>query len=223
MEKKQQHFFHKSGWAVFSVFVWEMVEELLEEAIAYFVSSVFALFIVKTLSTLAIVATTIGLKSLLKRLFKPIVKTLTYKEGNDKMELLKKYWTRVWGNKITGTSVGIGFAGLSYFQTIIPFATHCWWIALLVFVAFYNLAIFFGGETLNQIQTRLAEATIKKEEQAIIKEAMNRIAKQEKQATQTQADKEKAEAKEKAEIEFNAKVELKMAEIINAKQDEEGK
>ena len=94
----------------------------------------------------------------------PFVKQLIYKEGDDKVKALKNYWAKVWGNKITGTSVGLGFAGISYFQTLVQFAHHCWWIALIVFVVFFNLGIFFGGETLNQIQERLASATLKKEE-----------------------------------------------------------
>ena len=129
------------------------------------------------------------------------------------MNLLKKYWTKVWGNKITGATAGIGFAGLSYFQNIVPFAHHCWWLALIMFVVFYNIAIFFGGETLGQIQERLAQATLKKEEQAIIKEAKKKLAQLEKVASQTETEKAKAEADAKAKAEHDAKVQEAMAKI----------
>lgn len=201
------------GWAVFTMFVWELIEEGLESLIAYALSSAVAFFVVKAISTLGIVLATQSIKVLIKRFLYPCLKTLTYKEGNDKMNLLKKYWTKVWGNKITGATAGIGFAGLSYFQTIVPFAHHCWWIALIMFVVFYNIAIFFGGETLGQIQERLAQATLKKEEQAIIKEAKKKLAQLEKVASQTETEKAKAEADAKAKAEHDAKVQEAMAKI----------
>lgn len=201
------------GWSVFTMFVWELIEEGIESLIAVMLSSALALFLIKAISTLGIVVATQTIKVLIKRFLYPCIKTLTYKEGNDKMNLLKKYWTKVWGNKITGATAGIGFAGLSYFQTIVPFAHHCWWIALIMFVVFYNIAIFFGGETLGQIQERLAQATLKKEEQAIIKEAKKKLAQLEKVASQTETEKAKAEADAKAKAEHDAKVQEAMAKI----------
>lgn len=201
------------GWSVFTMFVWELIEEGIESLIAVMLSSALALFLIKAISTLGIVVATQTIKVLIKRFLYPCIKTLTYKEGNDKMNLLKKYWTKVWGNKITGAAAGIGFAGLSYFQTIVPFAHHCWWIALIMFVVFYNIAIFFGGETLGQIQERLAQATLKKEEQAIIKEAKKKLAQLEKVASQTETEKAKAEADAKAKAEHDAKVQEAMAKI----------
>lgn len=205
--------FSGSGWAIFTMFVWELVEEALENLIAYALSSAVALFVTKALSTLAIITATQGIKVFIKRFTLPFFRELTYKEGNDKVEILKKYWTKVWGNKFTGTGVGLGFAGLMYFQTIIPFATHSWWIALITFVVFYNLGVFLGGETLNQIQERLAQVALKKEQQAIIKDAKNRLAELEKKATQTQEEQEKAKAKELANREYEAKVQKAMADL----------
>ena len=198
-----------SGWSLFTMFVWELIEEGLENLIAIAISGVFALFLVKALSTLAIVFATQGTKILVKKLvlaLVPIVKKFTYKEGNDKVKALKNYWTKVWGNKITGTSVGLGFAGVSYFQTLIPMAHHCWWVALITFVVFFNLGVFFGGETLNQIQERLASATLKKEEHEILKEAKKKLAQLEKEATQSEAERQKANAEAKAQAEREAKI-----------------
>lgn len=180
MKTKQTSIWKKlisgSGWSLFTMFVWELIEEGIENLIALAISSVFAMFLVKALSTLAIVFATQGTKIIIKKLVMvlvPIVKKFTYKEGNDKMKLLKNYWTMVWGNKITGTFAGAGFGCISYLQTYWNFATHNWWVALIVFVIFYNLAILFGGETLKQILVRVEEKTNNKK----IKQALKKVAK----------------------------------------------
>lgn len=207
-------FFKNSGWALFtSLFIWELFEEGLENLLAFAISSACAFFIFKAISTLGIVLTTQGIKVLIKSFLFPYIKRLTYKEGNDKMKALKNYWEKVWGNKITGTSIGLGFAGISYFQTFISFAHNCLWIALIVFVVFYNLGIFFGGETLNQIQERLASATLKKEENEILKEAKRKLAQLEKEATQSEAEKQKADAEAKAKAERDAKINQAMVKL----------
>lgn len=205
--------FSGSGWAVFTVFVWELVEEGLENLIALMISGAFAFFIVKAMSTFCIVLTTQGIKVLIKSCLFPYIKSLTYKEGNDKVKALKNYWTKVMGNKITGSISGLGFAGISFFQTFVPFATHNWWIALLVFVVFFNVGVFFGGETLNQIEERLAKATLTKEENSILKEAKKKLAQLKKQETQTETQKAKADADAKAKAERDAKVEQAMAKL----------
>ena len=211
--------FSGSGWTLFTVLVWELMEEALESLIAFCISSVVALVFLKVISTIAIVVATqfskVGIKRLIVIIF-PFIKRLIKKEGNDKMELLKKYWAKVWGNKFTGLFAGVGFAGISFFQTFIPVATHCLWIALVVFVAFYNVGIFVGGETLAQIQERLAQVALKKEEQNIIKEAQKRIKQLAKDATkteQTEADKAKAEAEAKANAEKEARIKKAMADL----------
>lgn len=172
MEKKKGFFkrlFNGTGTALFTVFVWEIVEELLENLIAFCISSAFAFFVTKALSTLGIMLATQGLKLAIKRFIYPFVLQLTYKEGNDKMKWLKNYWTLAWGNKITGTFAGVGFACVSYFQTFWAFASLNLWFAILVFVLFYNLAIFLGGETLTQILARIQESTKNKELKASLK------------------------------------------------------
>jgi hypothetical protein len=186
----------------------EMLEEGLENLIALGISTLFSTVLLVVLTQ----ASKIGLKKLIKWMM-PFVKQLIYKEGDDKVKALKNYWAKVWGNKITGTSVGLGFAGVSYFQTLVPFAHHCWWIALIVFVVFFNLGIFFGGETLNQIQERLANATLKKEEKDILKEAKKKLAQLKKQETQSEAERLKAEAERKAKALRDAKVNEAMVKL----------
>ena len=211
----KQRLFSGSGWAILTVFSWELVEEGLENVIAYCISSAIGLFVVKALSTFGIIVATQGIKIGIKRLAKilyPFIKNLTYREGDDKVKLLRNYWDKVWGNKITGTSIGLGFAGISWFQTLIPFLTGCWWTTLIVFVVFFNLGIFFGGETLKQIQERLAEATLKKEEKAIIKEAQHRLA-EAKKLEQEKQQVQKSEEQLRAEREREARVQQAMIEL----------
>lgn len=212
-QSKLAKFWKGSGWALFTMFVWELVEEGLENLLALAISSACAFFIFKAISTLGIVLTTQGIKVLIKSCLFPYIKKLTYKEGSDKVKALKNYWAKVWGNKITGTSIGLGFAGISYFQTFIPFAHHSLWLALIVFVVFFNLGIFFGGETLNQIQERLANATLQKEEKEILKEAKKKLAQLEKEATQSEAEKQKADAEAKAKAERDAKINQAMIKL----------
>lgn len=203
-QEKRNHLkemFKGSGLTFTVVFAMEMIEEGLENLIALGISTLFSTVLLVCITQL----TKIGLKRLIKFLM-PFVKQLIYKEGNDKVKALKNYWTKVWGNKITGTSIGLGFAGVSYFQTLIPMAHHCWWVALIVFVVFFNLGVFFGGETLNQIQERLASATLKKEEHEILKEAKKKLAQLEKEATQSEAERQKANAEAKAQAEREAKI-----------------
>jgi hypothetical protein len=175
MENTKQHktlkqiLLSSAGWSVFTMFVWELVEEGLENLIAYALSSAVAIFVTKALSTLAIISATQGIKVSIKRFLMPLIKTLTYKEGNDKMKFLKNYFTLMWGNKITGTSIGVGFAGLVWFQTLVPYATACWWIALITFVVFYNLGAILGGEYLSQILERLKAKALTKEQNAKLK------------------------------------------------------
>ncbi len=200
--------FSGSGLTFTVVFAMEMIEEGLENLIALGISTLFSTVLLVCITQL----TKIGLKKLIKLLM-PFVKRLIYKEGNDKMKLLKKYWTKAWGNKITGASVGLGFAGISYFQTLVPFAHNCWWIALIVFVVFYNFGIFFGGETLNQIQERLAQAVMTKEQNSILKEAKKKLAQLQKQETQSEAEKQKANADARAKAERDAKVNQAMNQL----------
>ena len=208
---KHIHFkdlFKGSGLTFVVVYAMELLEEGLENLIALgfstLISTVFIIFVTQ--------ASKIGIKKLI-RFIMPYVKVLIYKEGNDKMKLIKNYWTKVKGNKITGTSIGLGFAGISYFQTLVPFATHCWWVALIVFVVFFNLGIFFGGETLKQIEERLAEEWLTKEQNSIRKDAKKKFAQMMKEESKSEVEKQKADAKAKAKAERDAKVNVVIEQL----------
>ena len=156
-----------SGWTAITVFSWELLEEALENVIALGISSAIAV-----LSTFLLVFITqgvkIGVKKTVKILF-PIIKAKIYREGDDKMQMLKNYWTKVWGNKITGTLSAVPFATVTYYA--FDFA-NIWLTIVAVVVAFilaYNIAVFFGGETLAQIQDRIAQVKLSKEEKKNVK------------------------------------------------------
>lgn len=182
-------------WSLITIFAWELVEEALENLIAYGISSVVALFITKALSTLAIITATQGLKVGVKRLARfifPYIKTLIYKEGNDKMNLVNKYFTKVWGNKWTGIFSAVPASLCAYWQVTFPVATGCWWIALLVGVIFFHLAIFIGGENLKQIVARFAEEHLTKEQKKELKklEKAEKVVKQYEESVKILAQKQ---------------------------------
>ena len=221
--------FSGSWWALFTMFIWEMVEEGLETLIAFCVSEVFAIFVVKALSTLAIIGATQGIKVCIRRFLVPVVKTLTYKGGQDKMSKIKKFFTWIWCNKKTllGT-VSTAVTGLSAMNIIpannIPALTvkgfNITPILYYVCLAVLTLLGVFGVgvEKIEDFFTRIGLIKTKKEEKAIIKEAKKEIALAKKLENQTQAEQEKAKAKaeseriakeekEKADAEHRAKVE----------------
>ena len=91
-----------NGDMFFALLVSELFEEFLEEAIATGITWIIG----KLVSVLFIVALTQGTKIILKR----IVKSITYREGNDKMAKIKNFFTKakniltenvVWSNKLT--------------------------------------------------------------------------------------------------------------------------
>lgn len=91
-----------NGDMFLALFLSEMFEEILEEAIAWG----FSWAIGKVLNVLFLVGLTQGTKLLIKR----IAKTITYKEGHDKMAKIKQFFAKVkkvitenvvWSNKLT--------------------------------------------------------------------------------------------------------------------------
>lgn len=177
IKKERKHFSWKAVWkwvstsgvATLGVFSWELLEEVLENVIALGITSVVAV-----LSTFLLISATQGIKLGVKKLIRflfPLIKQLIYKEGNDKMKLFKNYWTKVWGNRITGSIAGVGFAATAYFalDEVILKTLPLILAVALAFIIAYNIAIFFGGETLAQIQARFAEARLTKEEKAKVK------------------------------------------------------
>lgn len=188
-----------SGGTAITVFSWELLEEALENVIALGISSVIAI-----LSTFLLVFFTqgikIGVKKIIKILF-PVIKAKIYKEGDDKMKMLKNYWTRVMGNKLTGIFAAAPFAATVFFAFDFP---SIWLTVLAVAVSFivaYNIAIFFGGETLAQIQARIADAKLSKEEKKKVKDIEAKAKELAKQTAKLNAERLYAQAKNLVEQE----------------------
>ena len=208
--------------------IWELLEEGLETLIAFAISSVCAIFVVKALSTLGVVVATQGIKVAIKRFLVPFIKKLTYKKGNDKVEKVKKFFSWVWSNKktllgsllavvsgvITGIAINADFIQLFPALTLLGVN---WTAVFIGFCAFAGIELGVlgkGFETVDQHEKRMAVLKAQKEEKAIEKQAKKEIKAEEKLANQTQADKEKAKEKEIADAERKAKVEAVKAKLI---------
>ena len=196
----------ESGGATVLVFSWELIEEALENVIALGISSVIAV-----LSTVLLVFATQGIKLGVKKIIRflfPLIKQLIYKEGNDKMKMLQNYWTKVWGNKITGICSAVPFASVVYFAFDFANIGLTVLAVALAFIFAYNIAIFFGGETLKQIKDRFAKGRLTKEEKAKakkinakMKELAIKLQKSQQQQLLAQAKAVvEAEAKKQAEV-----------------------
>ena len=223
-------------WTVFTLFVWELCEEGLENLLAYALSSAVALFITKALSTLAIITATQGIKVSIKRFLVPFIKTLTYKEGNDKMSKIKKFFTWIWCNKktLTGTAASavmtLSGTGVININSLPALNIDGFNITPIIYYA--CLAIFAlvgvtgkGFENIKTFFERVGLIKAEKEQKTIIKEAKKELAAEEVKANQTQAEQEQVEAKanaeakakaerEQAEAEHRAKIEAAKAQII---------
>ena len=97
--KKIRDFFYNSFLYLLAI---ELVEEILEELIAWGISNFIAWIVMKAISAVIVVALTQSTKVLIKRL----IKKLTYKEGNDKMNKIKQAFTWLFANKKSLIGVG---------------------------------------------------------------------------------------------------------------------
>lgn len=221
------------GWAVFTMLVWELVEEGLESAIAYAISSATALFVAKALSTLGIVLATQSIKVLVKRFLYPFIKTLTYKEGNDKMTKIKKFFSWLNANKCTiggialgATTVasGTGLIDISLLPSLVVGGFNLTPVIYYVLLGILTIVVSFFPETVEKFKARINAKNAEKEQKAIEKVAEKELKAEQKAANQTQAEQEKAKAKEnakkqadaekaKAEAEYRAKVDAAKAKL----------
>lgn len=222
-----------SGWALFIMFVWELVEECLETFVAFVISDMITAFFIKALSTFAI---TQGVKVSIRRFLMPFVKTLTYKEGNDKMSKIKKFFTWIWCNKktLTGTAASavmtLSGTGVINVNSLPALNIDSFNITPIIYYACLAILALVGvtGKGFENIKTffeRVGLIKAEKEQKAIMKEAKKELAAEEAKANQTQAEQEQAEAKanaeakakaerEQAEAEHRAKIEAAKAQII---------
>lgn len=225
--------FAGSGWALFTMFVWELVEEGIENIIALVLSSAVALLAVKALSTLAIITTTQGIKVAIKRFLLPFIKKLTYKEGNDKMSKIKSFFVWLWCNKktLTGTASsavmtlsGTGVIDISTLPILNIDGLNVTPIIYYGCLAILSIVGMFGKglENIKEFFERVGFLKEKKTENAILKEAGKELKKEQKLANQTQAEQEKAKLKAEQDARIKAENEKleaeKKAKIEEAKQ-----
>lgn len=95
-----------------------MINELFEEALEEIIATGMSWIIGKVLNVLLLVTLTQGTKIILKR----VIKSITYKEGNDKMAKFKNFFGKakkvltenvVWSNKLTISGwLSVGFMAL---------------------------------------------------------------------------------------------------------------
>ena len=236
MNNDKQPFWRKifsgSGWALFTMFVWQMVEEGLENIIAFALSSALTIFLTKTLSTLAIITATQGIKVSIKRFLTPLIKTLTYKEGNDKMSKIKQFFVWIWCNKkslggvCSSAVIALSGTGVIDVNALPALYIGSFNITPLVYYACLIVLTIIGitGKGFERIQVffeRVGLLKQQKEANAIIKEAKKELANEEKLANQTQTEQEKAKAK--ADAEAKAKAEKEQADALHRAKIEEAK
>ena len=220
---------NSGAWSLFSVFVWELIEEGLEELIAYTITNALAIFVTKAISTLAIISATQGIKLLLKRTLKPIIKTLTYKEGNDKMSKIKSFFSWIWANKksllgiVSGSIMALSGAEVIDVSALPELniggfnITPIIYYGILLIIAL--IGVFGKGfESIQEFADRIAELKAEKEEKSIEKEALAEIKAEEKQANQTDAQIQAQTEKAQAEAEHKAKVAEAKARILAERQ-----
>lgn len=180
----KQKLFSNGGWAVFTVIVWEFVEEGLENLITYALSSAAAIFTVKLLSTLTVITATQGVKLTLKAILTPLFKRITYKEGNDKVDKLKKILNWFNANKCTILGIatggvvtfsGAGFIDVNAFPALVIHGHNI--TPLIYYVVLGALAILasFFPETYEKFVARIATQKADKEARAIKRQALKEV------------------------------------------------
>ena len=206
----------------------ELVEDLIEHLITFGISSL----ILKCLATFSVVSVNYSTKAIIKTM----VRKITYKEGNDKVNKLKQFFTWIYCNKKTlggyvtaiGTAVvasldGTGVTDVGSLAPLFVSGFNITPILFYVVLALVNLLGVSdkGWEKIVEFFSRKKEEKAVKEAKAIEKEAKKEILAERKLANQTKAEKEKAEAK--AEEDAKAKAEKEKAEAEHKAKVEEAK
>lgn len=193
-------FFEGTAFTFLALFVWELLEEALEEVIAMGITTL----LTKAISTIFVVSVTQAVKVVIKR----FIKAMTYKQGDDKMKVIKNIFTFLWGNKLTTGLVGLSaYAGYLTFE--MAFFTMFWAnLALAIGIAFLFsiIAVRVGGENLKQIIERLADNKLTKEQKNEAKRKAKELEEKAKKVEEVYL-KLQEEEKVKRELELKARAE----------------
>lgn len=227
-QTQKSNIFKKGGFALFTLFVWEIVEEAFESLIAYALSSAVAIFVTKAISTLAIISATQGIKVVIKNFLYPHIKKLVHKiKGNFIMAKIKQFFSWIWANKKSLCGVGSGavmtLSGIGVIDVAgLPALliggfniTPIIYYAILLAGALVGVTG-KGFETIKCFAERVAQLRASKEQHKIDKIAKKELKAEQKLANQTEVQKEKSEVKAQAEKELRAKID---AAKIKLKED----
>lgn len=238
-ESFMRKIFTSGAWAIFTMIVWELVEEVLENLVAYALASGLTLFITKVLSTFVVIAVTQSLKVIIMRFLYPFIKKITFKEGFDKMEKLKKFFLAIWANKktILGTAssavIVASGSGLIDVNLLPAWEINGFNLTPLIYYVCLSVFTLIGifGKGLEGIKTffeRIGLIKATKEEEKIKKEAEKEIVAEEKAKAIAESEAQKRadllasesaekEAKAKEEAEYRARVELAKQALLAEK------
>lgn len=209
MRRKTKRFFNGSLFTFISLIFWELLEEVLEESLAFGITRIVSFAI----SSVFVISLTQATKIVIKSL----VKNLTYREGKDKMNWLKKTGQFLNSNKfsllatlstVIGVLSGTGVVDYNSLPAINVGAFNIspviYW---LIIGALSVLGISKQGwETIKGYTDRIAKERELKEQKAIEKEAEAKL------KAETLVVDEKAEAKAQAEAEAKAEHDRKVQE-----------
>ena len=159
-----------ASWSIFTMFVWEFLEEGLESIIAITLSSAVAIFVTKALSTLAVITATQGVKVGIKRFVYPFIVKILKKEGNDKMKFIKNIFKLIYANKITIIEIlAVGY--IAYFGVMYLcleyniFAPYSYILLGGVELFCAVLTVYLGGEKIIDYIRRVAVSKLDKDTQ----------------------------------------------------------
>lgn len=208
--KKFKEFFVNSFFYYLAI---ELVEEILEDLIAMEVSKL----ILTGVSTFLTVAVSYAGKLCLKR----IIKNITYKEGNDKVNKIKQFFTWVFCNKktILGTAstalIALGGTEVIDVCSLPELNVNGFNLTPILYYVLLGVFALVGvyGKGLEKIKTffdRMGLIKKQKEQKALVNEVKKELANEQKIANKTKAQQEKARIK--AEEEQKAKIEKERAD-----------
>ena len=209
----------------------ELVEELLEEAIAFGITWIIS----KAISTLVVIFITQGGKAIIKF----AVKRITYKEGNDKMKAFQKIGQWLKGNykPLLGTAsaavTALGGTGVIDVMSLPALDIAGFNLTPILFYVVFGVLSLLGisQKGWRTIATYVEDAAVeadvnhkkrvqtiaKKRVKAEEKEAKLSQAAQEKKTAREEAEKAKQEAKKQADDALEAEVQAAMADVRKAK------
>lgn len=206
-----------------SCFISEALEAIIENCIAEGLS----FLLLKALSVVFAISITQGARIGISL----IVRKITYKDGLDKMEKLKKFlqWVKSNPKSLLATFVGclgaiIGIVAACEVQSLPAIMIGEYNAAPLIYSVGCVICLIFnvlgisdkGFETVKEYTERIAKEAQEKTVKLIEKEAEKQIKEEQKQARIAEENKKLDDEKAAKAAEFQAQVELKKQELLNS-------